>query len=96
MELETKNSSALACPVDTLVTLSVQDAFDALKQAMQNDPECAWGWHCNIAMSHYDVMSDAGYTDHDARHKTANNGAARFMKLCFDIDTSKHKNFTAM
>lgn len=96
MSNEQEQSGTKAHPVDALVTLSVQDAFEALKQAMQNDPEYAWGWHCNIAMSHYDAMSYAGYTDHDARHKTANNGAARFMKLCFDIDTSKHKNFTAM
>jgi len=56
----------------------VKEAFDTLKQAMLEDSEYAWSWHCNIAM----MVQDAG-----ASHEVANIGAARFMKLCFDVDT---------
>jgi hypothetical protein len=95
MELETKDSNALACPVDTLVTLSVPDAFEVLKKAMQDDPDYAWSWHCNIAMMCHDAI-----LAHDDQvyfaHKVGNDSASRFMRLCFDIDTAKHKNFTAM
>jgi len=96
MSNEQNQSNAKAHPVDTLVTLSVPDAFNVLKNALKADPDYAWGWHCNIAMAQYDAMSAAGYTDHDAKHKTSNNGAARFMSLCFEVDITKHKNFTAM
>lgn len=58
----------------------IKEHFDALKRAMQNDPSYAWAWHCNIAM----MTQDAG-----CDHSIAQDGAARFMKLCFDVDTSK-------
>lgn len=96
MSNEQDKSDAKAHPVDAVVTLTAAEAFEALKNALQQDADYAWSWHCNIAMAHYDAMSEAGCDGHDARHKTANNGAARFMKLCFDIDMTKHRNFTAM
>jgi len=41
-------------------------------QAMQYDPEYAWGWHCNIAMAFVDAGGD---------RYTANQGAARFLEM---------------
>ena len=62
------------------MTIDIKTAFGALKKAMKKDPDYAWSWHCNIACS----VMDAGAT-----HKVANDGAGRFMKLCFDVDTSR-------
>ena len=58
----------------------VKKAMDILRKAMKKDPAYAYGWHCNIAR----MMQDAG-----ASHEIANDGAARFMKLAFDVDTTK-------
>lgn len=55
-------------------------AFADLKAAMQEDPGYAWSWHCNIACTTMDEGLD---------HAAANRAAARFMALCFDVDTSK-------
>ena len=57
----------------------VPQAFEAIKTAMQMDPGYAWSWHCNIAVS----MQDEG-----APHDSANAGAAKFMHLCFGVDTT--------
>lgn len=59
--------------------ITTKEAFAVLAEALKEDNNFAHGWHCNIAMSCY----DAGAT-----HKVANEGASRFMKLCFDVDTS--------
>jgi hypothetical protein len=95
MSNEQNQSDAKAHPVDTLVTLSVPDAFEVLKKAMQADPDYAWSWHCNVAMMCHDAI--LAHDDQvDFAHKVGNDSASRFMKLCFDIDTANHKNFTAM
>jgi hypothetical protein len=66
----------------------VARAFMVLTRAMRSDPDYAWSWHCNIAMSFYDV---ALLIEPSAeRHKVSNEAAARFMKQCFGADTSKH------
>lgn len=93
MSNEQNQSDTKANPVDTLVTLSVPDAFNVLKKAMQDDPEYAWSWHCNLAMSFYDEIETCESND---AHVICNHAASRFMRLCFDIDTAKNKNFTAM
>ncbi len=62
-------------------------AFKVLKESLQLDPEYAWGWHCNIAMMAVDAGCD---------HKIANDGAARFMRLCFDVDTSELPQFKSL
>lgn len=59
---------------------TVAEALAALETAMAADPELAWAWHCNIAVS----MQDEGVS-----HSVSNAGAARFMKLAFKVDTSK-------
>jgi len=77
--------------------MDTEEAFEIIKQAMKNDePEIpgsyALTWHCNIAMMCYDAMVDAASkTDelfnHNDAKDTANDAAARFMKLCFDVET---------
>lgn len=54
------------------------------KEAMKDDIEYAWGWHCNIAVSAMDEGLD---------HSASNRAAARFMKNAFDIDTTKCEHF---
>ena len=65
----------------------IKEAFDTIKQAMDDDPSYAHSWHCNIAMSVYDECT----TDisHDDAHRIGNDAASRFMQLCFGVET-KH------
>ena len=65
------------------------EAFEVLKKALQDDPEYAHGWHCNIAMMSYDAIRAAGDGDHEDAHAIGNDAATRFMKLCFDVKTSQ-------
>jgi hypothetical protein len=59
--------------------LGTARAFTDLKAAMHADPGYAWSWHCVIAC--------AGM-DEGLEHAAANRAAARFMRMCFDVDTS--------
>ena len=63
---------------------AVFGAFEILKDAMKGDDAYAWSWHCNIAMS----MVDEGFN-----HYKANLGAARFMQICFGVNTREFKEF---
>jgi hypothetical protein len=62
----------------------VAKAIATLTAAVKADPDYAWGWHCNIAMS----AVDAG-----CPHQVANEGAARFMSLLFGVNTREHPVF---
>ena len=53
--------------------------FTKFKNFVVGDPSLAWSWHCNIAVAFVDEGGD---------HKLANRAAARFMQLCFGVDTS--------
>jgi len=67
-----------------------KEAFDTLKQAMANDPSYAYSWYCNVAMMCNDAIVSADIVDEhciDEIHKTSNDAASRFMKLCFDVET---------
>lgn len=55
----------------------VQAAMKTVIEAMQQDPDYAWGWHCNIAMSFVDAGGD---------HYTGNQGAARFMRTLANVE----------
>ena len=65
--------------------MEVSKALEVLTEAMKEDPDYAHTWHCNVAMSMYDAFPDH---DHDKNHAIANEGASRFMQLCFGIQTS--------
>lgn len=62
-------------------------AFATLKAGLQTDPEYAWGWQCNIAMCAVDEGVDP---------IVANNIAARFMKLCFDVDIKQSTQWESL
>lgn len=62
----------------------VAHSFNVVKNAMKASHGYAWAWHCNVTMS----MVDEGVS-----HEIANRGASRFMKLAFDVDTSKFEEF---
>ena len=61
----------------------VEKAMDVLKKAFRDDPDYADSWHCNIAMAFYDASGpvETASKEHAEQLKTANDGAARFMKL---------------
>lgn len=63
---------------------SIVDSLESIIAAMVNDPDYAWGWHCNIAMAAH----DSGAGPHDA----CNRGAALFLNLLSDgrVDTTTH------
>ena len=65
---------------DTKVPSRIQAAFEILKNAIQDDPAYAWSWHCNIAMASI---------DEGAPRDSGNAAAARFMQMCFGVDTTK-------
>jgi len=52
-------------------------AMKTVIESMQQDPDYAWGWHCNIAMSFVDAGGD---------HYTGNQGAARFMRTLANVE----------
>lgn len=60
------------------MNITTEQAMAHLKEVISKEPDYAWAWHCNIAMSIF---------DEGVSHKISNLAAARFMKLCFDIDT---------
>ena len=70
----------------------VPHAMRIIKQAMIDDVPSdkggyAHSWHCNIAMMCNDAI--LSHDDQvDFAHKVGNDAASRFMKLCFDVETS--------
>jgi len=68
----------------------VSDAMDIMMTAMRNDPGYAYSWHANLAMMYRDAMPDVFWLPDDSElHKIANDGASRFMKIAFGIETSQ-------
>ena len=64
--------------------MKVKKAMNVIKKALNNDPDYAWGWHCNLAMSSFDEGMD---------RPSANRAAARFMQICFGVDTTQNEHF---
>lgn len=64
---------------------SIEATVNSLTQAMIADPGYAYAWHANIAMSCYDSLDDMCHSD---AHRISNEAASRFMKLCFNVETS--------
>ena len=63
----------------------VPAAMKTVIEAMQQDPDYAWGWHCNIAMSFVDAGGD---------HYTGNQGAARFMRTLANVEPAHELPFS--
>jgi len=51
---------------------------------LKADMDCAWSWHCNLAMP----MQDEGVS-----HEQANRAAARIMFTVFGVDVTQHKHW---
>jgi len=62
-------------------------ALKILSDIMKRDPDYAWAWHCNLAISLYDEA--------ERDLPMCNRAAARFMRLAFNIDMTDHPNFPA-
>ena len=72
------------------MTTEIEQAVNTLKQALKDDPDYAYSWHCNIAMMCYDSIRD--HTEpcvdiHALAHKIGNDAATRFMSIAFDAKT---------
>lgn len=62
----------------------VAEAWAGMEAAMQ-DPDYAWGWHCNLAVP---IMDATGIT-----HKQANMAAAHLMQHLWKCDITTHPNY---
>lgn len=63
----------------------ISDAWAVLRAAINEDPEYAWGWHCNLAMP---IMDAIGVS-----HEQANTAAATLMHHLFDCDMTSHPHY---
>lgn len=62
-------------------------AFEALKVCLQNDPDYAWAWHCNLTMAIFDRLGETLVS--------ANEAGAAIMLRFFDIDIEKSQYWQA-
>lgn len=65
----------------------IENAMTVLKKAFKDDPSYAHTWHCNLACTSMDAAISEGFYQKVA-HRIGNDAASRFMKLCFDVETS--------
>ncbi|WDZ97961.1 hypothetical protein Herbaro_09325 [Herbaspirillum sp. WKF16] len=66
---------------------STTAALEVLKAAVQSDSSYAWPWHCNVAMA---------AKDEGLGHQAANEAAARFMRMAFDIDVRQSDEWKSL
>lgn len=64
--------------------MDAKKAMEKLSEVIKNDPDYAWAWHCNVAMSAF---------DEGLCKPAANRAAGRFMAIAFKVDTTKHEHF---
>jgi hypothetical protein len=80
----------------------IAEAMAVIKKAMIDDGPSelgsyAHGWHCNIAMACYDAIRVGELPidekiQHNYAHAISQDAASRFMKLCFDVETTNNKS----
>lgn len=68
-----------------LTQLDLEMCFNVIRDAIQNDPEYAWGWQSNLAVG----MMDATGVD----HFTANRSAALIMYQVFGVDITQNQKY---
>ena len=68
----------------SIVTKHVPESMATVTNAIRNDPDYAWSWHCNIAMA---------AMDEGVNHVAANKLAARFLMILTGVDTTKNPHF---
>ena len=67
-------------------TVSTEQAYNAIEQAIRDDDDYAWTWHCNISIQ----LQDEG-----GSHEQANRAAARFMQTAFGVDVTTFDQWEA-
>lgn len=65
--------------------MMVEEAINTLQKAMQDDPNYAWGWHCNITMAIFDTGV--------ASLRESRVASARVLQNCFAIDITQHPDY---
>ena len=70
----------------------IEKAVQVLREAFKKDPDFAHTWHCNIAMAFYDslIIDNSSERVKLLINAIANDGAARFMKMAFDVDVDTY------
>lgn len=68
-----------------MTEITTAQAFAALKQAINSDPDYAWGWLCNLAVPIMDVTR--------CQHSYANQAAALIMAQMFECDVTTHPHY---
>ena len=66
----------MSLPINTEHANKTATAMKSLSDAMREDPDYAWSWHCNLACCAMDEGLD---------REAANRAAERFMALAFNI-----------
>ena len=72
--------------------MKVSEAMKVLEKAINEDEGYAYSWHANIAMMCHDAFKSADIIDGYCEGEllpTSNDAASRFMKLCFNAETSQ-------
>jgi len=72
--------------VHALGDISVGQATNKMSEAFTADPEFAYTWHCNIAMTAFDVIERQ--TGIKNSHKVSNEIATAVMKHLFNVESS--------
>lgn len=68
-----------------LTPLDLETCFNVIRDAINSDPEYAWGWQCNLAVG----MMDATGVD----HFTANRSAALIMYQVWGVDITTNSKY---
>lgn len=64
--------------------MGMAEYVDGVRRHINSDPGLGWVWHCNIACC---------AIDEGVCHKSANQIAARFMKMAFGFDSTKQNEW---
>lgn len=73
----------------------LQQAVLTLQKEIQNDPELAYSWHCNLAMPILDSINQYGELT-KITPLEANLAACSLMKHLFDIDMNKNQYYAEL
>lgn len=68
--------------------ISIEMASQRLLAAIEEDPEFAWAWHCNLAMPIMDTLKVSS--------GEANAAAAALMNHLFNVNTAEHEHFKSL
>jgi hypothetical protein len=70
-----------------MMSVEIAKAMAILRMALEEDKECAYAWHANLAMCFEDELMQNKSSD---ARVLCNDAASRCMKLLFDVETSRN------